>query len=104
MKHFDTLKNWIFNTSVKKVSRNADDTKWCLEVETASDTPTIAKHEFDKVVFCHGYQTRAKIPTFGGQEKFEGTVMHSQQYRRLVLLHGGLVTGCCLADLVESAN
>lgn len=78
--HFDTLKNWVFNTSVKKASRNSTDTKWCLEVETAGEGTTVL--EFDKVVFCHGYQTKAVVPKFEGQEKFEGIIMHSQQYRR----------------------
>lgn len=79
--HFDILKDWVLNTSVKKASRNPTDTKWCLEVQTAGEEETNVL-EFDKVVFCHGYQTKAVIPKFEGQEKFEGIVMHSQQYRR----------------------
>lgn len=81
------LKNFVFNTSVKKASRNADDTKWCLEVETAGEGPKTL--EFDKVVFSHGYQTKAKMPRFEGQDKFEGTIMHSQQYRRSALPRRG---------------
>lgn len=80
-KHFDTLKNWVFRTSVKKAFRNADDTKWCLEVETSAESKMI---EFDKVVFCHGYQTITRVPQFEGQDKFEGVVIHSQQYRTSV--------------------
>lgn len=81
-RHFDTLKNWVFNTSVKKTYRNTDDTKWCLEIET-QDEPTKVQ-EFDKVVFCHGYQNKAIVPQFEGQDKFKGVIMHSQQYRRSV--------------------
>lgn len=82
-RHFDTLKNWVFNASVKRTFRNSDDTKWCLEIETPDETKTV---EFDKVVLCHGYQTKANVPVFEGQEKFEGTIIHSQQYRRSVMI------------------
>ncbi|KAF3768753.1 FAD/NAD(P)-binding domain-containing protein [Cryphonectria parasitica EP155] len=80
-RHFDTLKDWVFNTSVKKASRNADDTKWCLEVDTKGGQGPQTL-EFDKVVFSHGYQTRANIPQFEGQDQFEGLIIHSQQYRK----------------------
>lgn len=80
---FDTLKHWVFDASVKKTFRNGDDTKWCLEVETSGESKTV---EFDKVVFCHGYQTKAIVPQFEGQEKFEGVIIHSQQYRRSVVV------------------
>lgn len=78
-RHFDTLRDWVFDSAVKKIFRNSDDTKWCLEVETTGGTKTV---EFDKVVFCHGYQTRAIVPKFEGQDKFKGMIMHAQQYRR----------------------
>lgn len=81
-RHFDTLQNWVFNATIKKAFRNPDDTKWCLEVETLGEGSKTV--EFDKVVFCHGYQTKATIPRFEGQELFDGAIMHSQQYRRLV--------------------
>jgi len=38
--------------------------------------------EFDKVVFCHGYQTKPSMPKFEGQELFEGRLSHAQQYRK----------------------
>ena len=40
--------------------------------------------EFDKVVFCHGYQTTPVMPNFEGKELFEGRLMHAQQFRSLV--------------------
>lgn len=81
-KHFDTIRHWVFNTTVKRIFRSPCDTKWSLEVESAGESRTV---EFDKVVFCHGYQTKARVPQFEGQEKFKGIIMHSQQYRRLVM-------------------
>jgi dimethylaniline monooxygenase (N-oxide forming) len=78
-RHFDLLRDFVFNTTVRKVWRNGDDTKWCLEVETTGEEPKTL--EFDKVVLCHGYQSQAIVPKFKGQELFEGTIMHAQQYR-----------------------
>lgn len=86
-KHFDTLKHWVFDTAVRKTYRNGDDTKWCLEVETYGESKTV---EFDKVVFCHGYQTKAVVPQFEGQDAFEGVIVHSQQYRRSVAIFNPL--------------
>lgn len=77
--HFDLLKDIVFNTSVKKVDRNADDTKWRLELDKSGSPETL---EFDKVVFCHGYQSKMHMPVFPGQEEYTGTLMHSQEYRR----------------------
>ena len=71
-------KDIVFNTLVKQVSRNKDDSKWRLEL-VVNGEPRV--EEFDKVAFCHGYQTKAKMPTFEGVEKFKGTVVHTQQFR-----------------------
>lgn len=75
---FDLKKDIVFNSNVKRVTRNDGNTKWLLEVESSGRVEAL---EFDKVALCHGYQTTAKIPTFGGEEKFEGNIVHSQQYR-----------------------
>lgn len=82
-RHFNTLKNWVFNAAVKRTFRNSEDTRWCLEIKTPDETRTV---EFDKVVFCHGYQNKANVPKFDGQDEFEGTIIHSQQYRRSVAI------------------
>lgn len=108
-RHYDTLKDWNLNSTVRKASRNADDTRWALEVETAAEG--VRTLEFDKVVFCHGYQTRARVPTFEGQDQFEGTVMHSQQYRsplafkgkRVLVLGLSSTTGDIAPDLMPHA-
>lgn len=78
-KDFDLLKHIHFNSNVISAKINADNTQWAIEVEGNGATEYL---EFDKVAFCHGYQTKAKIPVFDGQDKFQGIVMHSQQYRR----------------------
>ncbi len=76
---FDLKGDILLQSTVKKVTRNADDTKWLVEYERRGSAET---REFDKIAFCHGYQTRASRPTFKGQEKFEGIIMHSQEYRK----------------------
>jgi dimethylaniline monooxygenase (N-oxide forming) len=77
--HFDLLKDIRFNTSIKRVIRNDADTKWLVETVSEGKTKPL---EFDKVALCHGYQSKAEVPVFDGQEKFEGIILHAQQYRR----------------------
>lgn len=78
-KHFGFLQDIVFNCTVKSVRRNDQDTKWCVESVVKDGVAEV--REFDKVAMCHGYQTRAKQPVFEGQDKFDGVIMHSQQYR-----------------------
>lgn len=66
------------NSSVTQVSRSKDNTRWELKVSVDGEAQT---EEFDKVAFCTGYQTKANMPNFEDSEKFEGTIMHSQQFR-----------------------
>lgn len=77
--HFDLLKDIVFNASVTRTTRNKDDTRWQLEMLVNGEARI---EEFDKVVFCHGYQTKPKMPKYEGQELFEGKLMHAQQYRK----------------------
>lgn len=71
-------KDILFNASVKEVSRNKDDSKWQLHAIVDGESRV---EEYDKVAFCHGYQTRANMPVFEDVEKFEGTIMHTQEFR-----------------------
>lgn len=76
--HYDMIKDITFNTSVKEVSRNKEDSKWRLDLVVDGESQV---EEFDKVAFCHGYQTKARIPEFEDVEKFEGAILHTQQFR-----------------------
>lgn len=84
-RHFDLLKDIVFGASVQRAIRNQADTKWNLEILVNGEQQT---HEFEKVVFCHGYQTQAVMPTFEGKELFEGRLMHAQQFRSTKGLEG----------------
>jgi dimethylaniline monooxygenase (N-oxide forming) len=78
-RHFDLLKDIVFGASITRVTRNVDNTRWCLEMLVNGQQRT---EEFDKVVFCHGYQTKPVMPKYEGQEIFDGRLMHAQQFRR----------------------
>ncbi|KAK0615600.1 putative dimethylaniline monooxygenase [Bombardia bombarda] len=75
---FDLLKDIVFGASAKQARRNKDDSAWLLDIERNGSVETV---EFDKIALCNGYQTKANVPAFEGQEMFEGTIMHSQQFR-----------------------
>ncbi|KAJ5885164.1 dimethylaniline monooxygenase [Penicillium taxi] len=78
-RHFDVLKQCVLNTSVHKVHRNTDDTRWVLELGREGGKRETA--EYDRIAVCNGYETKACVPKFEGQELFEGTIMHAQQFR-----------------------
>ncbi|KAL6914652.1 hypothetical protein FSST1_012412 [Fusarium sambucinum] len=78
--HFGLLKRITFDTSVKVVNRNKEDNGWDIQVENVG-SGQIETHHFDKVAFCHGYQTMRKMPVFPGQQDYKGEIMHAQQYR-----------------------
>lgn len=77
-KHFDLLQDIVFHASVTQVTRNKEDTKWRVELQVDGQ-PRV--EEFDKVAFTHGYQTKAEMPDFEGRDKFEGPIIHTQQYK-----------------------
>ncbi|KAF9880506.1 dimethylaniline monooxygenase 2 [Colletotrichum karsti] len=76
--NFGLYDHMVFDANVGRVTRNGEGTKWQVEM-VKSGKPEV--HQFDKVVFCHGYQTKKKMPVYEGQETFEGTIIHSQQFR-----------------------
>ncbi|RSL87192.1 hypothetical protein CEP51_002391 [Fusarium floridanum] len=109
--HFNLSKYIVFNTSVQLVQRNEDDTKWSLQLEGVESGETETR-EFDKIVFCHGYQTKKNMPSFPGQELYEGEIVHSQQYRSpeayqdktVVLLGLATTTGEIAPQLISTAR
>ena len=77
-KHFDLLKVVVFGASVTDATRNGSDNKWRLTMTVNGEEKV---EEFDKVAFCHGYQTKAEMPQLEGREVFNGMVIHAQQFR-----------------------
>ncbi|KAB5542799.1 flavin-containing monooxygenase 9 [Coniochaeta sp. 2T2.1] len=113
--HFDLHKDMVLNTAVRRVRRNSTDSKWLVDVETTRSEDGEVKSEtasFDKVAFCHGYQTKARIPRWEGQDEFAGTITHAQAYRSsdpfkdktVVVVGLGSTTGDVVPDLVKVAR
>ncbi|XP_039555142.1 flavin-containing monooxygenase 5-like isoform X2 [Passer montanus] len=81
--HFDLLRHIRFRTSVCRVSKRPDfasSGQW--EVVTESEGKQEAA-VFDAVLVCSGHHTDAHLPlsSFPGLEKFEGSYLHSRDYK-----------------------
>ncbi|ETS74452.1 hypothetical protein PFICI_14318 [Pestalotiopsis fici W106-1] len=108
-RHFDLFKDIVFGTLLQSVRRNGDDTKWLLELK---ENENVRYEEFDKVALTHGYQTKAVMPTLPDVEKFQGTVIHAQQYRcaqdfagkNVVVLGIGSTAGDIIDELLPVAS
>lgn len=79
--HFNLLPDIVFDAKLEQVYRNETDSKWLLQLNI-NGKPRI--EEYDKVAFTHGCQTKAKVPQFAGQEKFEGVLIHAQEFKSYV--------------------
>ncbi|KAK1977049.1 dimethylaniline monooxygenase 2 [Colletotrichum cereale] len=64
---FDLYKHMVFNTTVKQVVRNADGSKWRVEMIKSGHAEV---QDFDK----------PKMPVYEGQEQFEGLLIYLQQF------------------------
>jgi dimethylaniline monooxygenase (N-oxide forming) len=78
-KHFDLYPCITFNVEVLETKRDDIRDKWLVVVKSKKDGK-ISTHEFDKVVLAHGFVHAPKMPVFEGQKRFEGPVLHSQDY------------------------
>ncbi|KAF4463612.1 flavin-containing monooxygenase [Fusarium albosuccineum] len=109
--HFSLTKHISFNTDVKLVDRNSEDTHWLVQL-TKSPSTAVETHQFDKVVFCHGYQTSSRMPSFPGQSSYEGEILHSQKYRSpeafrdktVVILGLSTTTGEIAPQIISTAK
>lgn len=78
-KHFTLEQHIRFNTTVRKVTRDKLDEGWNVYV-TGPDGDSVL--HFDKVVFGTGSETAPIWPAMPGREKFNGIIIHGQNYRR----------------------
>lgn len=102
--HFGLTEHITFNAEVVRVEPSGD--RWLVTVRQGSETKT---YEYAGVVVANGHNWSPKMPTYPGQDAFEGTIIHSAQYKgpdvlqdRRVLVVGAGNTGCDVA--VESAQ
>lgn len=68
-----------FNTGIDQLEPQADG-KWVVHYSEKSATNTERK-TFDFIVVATGLYFDPYIPEFPGQDKFQGTIMHSSDYR-----------------------
>jgi thioredoxin reductase len=102
--HFGLTEHITFEADV--VSVEPKDDRWLVTVKRGRSTKA---SEYAGVVIANGHNWSAKMPTYPGQESFQGKIMHSAQYKgpdvldgKRVLVVGAGNTGCDVA--VESAQ
>ncbi|KAI0834529.1 FAD/NAD(P)-binding domain-containing protein [Hypoxylon sp. FL0890] len=76
--NFNLQDHMRFNTTVRRVTRNASDNAWDIHI-TNIDGDTILS--FDKVVFGHGCESAPVFPSIPNRDKFKGLMIHSQAYK-----------------------
>jgi cation diffusion facilitator CzcD-associated flavoprotein CzcO len=97
--HFGLYPHIMFNTGVERIERAGE--RWDVTLSTGET------RRYGGVVICNGHNWDPKWPTYPG--KFDGTVLHSCQYKtpevlrdKRVLVVGAGNSGCDIA--VESAQ
>lgn len=83
-KHVGCFEKTKFQHKVINVSK-ADsfdqDGRWDVEVMDLL-TKRTSKDTYDGVMVCTGHHVTPLIPTFAGQEKFKGEILHSHSYKK----------------------
>jgi len=107
---FDLMKHINFRHTVKVVRKCPDTGKWLVTVKGGCAVKGVERAEdveedetiepqtfaFDAVAVCTGTNTFPSLPTFPGQERFKGELVHTEEYRnperftgKRVLIVGG---------------
>ena len=102
--HFGLTDHITFDAEVIGVEPIGE--RWLVTVKRGKETTT---YEYAGVVVANGHNWSPKVPTYPGQDVFEGEIIHSAQYKgpdvlqdKRVLVVGAGNTGCDVA--VESAQ
>lgn len=78
-KHFGVFPRIEFDATVRQISRQGTTGGWSIDYHQGSNAHRM---EFDFVVVCTGlYSNKPHLPTFAGQDKFCGDVLHVSQLR-----------------------
>ncbi|KAI0967297.1 FAD/NAD(P)-binding domain-containing protein [Xylaria arbuscula] len=100
-RHFNLHDRCRFNTTVRKILRNADLSKWEVYITNDSGDDVLT---FDKVVLAHGSEGLPVNTPMPNRQRFEGIVIHAQAYRdhtpvvnKRVLVVGNGNTACELS-------
>ncbi|XP_057661541.1 dimethylaniline monooxygenase [N-oxide-forming] 4-like isoform X1 [Diorhabda carinulata] len=104
--HFNLLPHIKFFKHVLKVSP-LEKGRWSVDVKDL-ESKTVDTKEFDAIVVCIGNFSVPSIPTFPGLENFQGTTIHSHDFRksdvyknRKVLVIGSGSSGIDISRLVK---
>ncbi|GIY00782.1 flavin-containing monooxygenase 5 [Caerostris darwini] len=80
---FNLLRHIRYHLEVTKVEPSKDyDTngRWIVTLKS-TQTEAISREEFDGVMICIGHHVYPNIPTFPGQQKFKGTILHTHSVK-----------------------
>ncbi|KAK8099707.1 dimethylaniline monooxygenase 2 [Apiospora kogelbergensis] len=76
--HFKLLEHVRFQTTVRKVFRNAADDGWDIHITDVDGDKILSFH---KVVIGSGNESKPSWPSMPGRDKFKGILIHGQAYR-----------------------
>lgn len=75
--HFHLRQHLQLSTTVTKLTLEDDSGRWRVEFEGGA-----APRHFGKVVLATGPHVRPVMPSFKGEEQFQGTIIHSMAFKR----------------------
>ncbi|KAK4541769.1 hypothetical protein LTR36_007478 [Oleoguttula mirabilis] len=80
--HFALHSSIKLSTSVAAVERDDARRKWVITTKpTNIIDPSVEHHAFDRLIIATGTNGKRTMPVFAGQERFEGQILHSQQFK-----------------------
>jgi len=74
------IDNIRFNTTVSKLTRDANSTSVTLELQCQATKNQSLQH-FDAVAVCNGHFAKPRVPVLEGLNTFPGKILHSHNYR-----------------------
>ncbi|XP_055930604.1 flavin-containing monooxygenase 5-like isoform X2 [Argiope bruennichi] len=80
---FNLLRHIRYHLEVIKVEPSKEyetNGRWTVTVKS-TQTEAISREEFDGIMVCIGHHVYPNIPTFPGQHKFKGTIVHSHSLK-----------------------
>lgn len=72
------LNVWM-NTNIESSSWSDTESKWTIIIKRNDEVPRMFHPRH--VIFCTGHSGEARIPSFPGQEDFNGTIYHASQHQ-----------------------
>jgi len=86
--HFQLEQYIRFETEVVSVEQQQDGKgSWSVATRKTKDSSDTTTEIFDAVMVCVGISSIGNMPTFDGQEQFNGELIHSLSYRLTSLLN-----------------